>query len=239
MSGSTRHTCKPPARIVMTAAFVLASSIAVPAHVIKSLDWPDRVTAFVSSPTAGSDVPIRIAWGSDTNLRVACFNVANTSVKDPATTDDPRVTSVGLELPGSPTGFALLAPLDEGWRLIEGAEVSLGSAGHVTLDFAIVATVNPTGHTPGSPQDPSGIPAGQPGVRGAGTRFCVSGPFPDALPELSTADPADTVPTTIEGLLNGVVVGFHGVDGSHQGRDAGVWFPPPGTSARPIPLYGQ
>ena len=237
MTGSTRDIFKPSARVVMTAVFVLAAAVAVPAHVIRSLDRSDRVTAFVSSPTAGSDVPIRIVWGVDTNLRGACFNVANTSVKDPITPDDPRVTSVGLELPGSLTGFALLAPLDAGWRLIEGVEASLGSAGHVTLDFAIVASVNPTGRTAGSPEDPAGIPSGQPGVRGAGTRFCVSGPFPDSLPDLATADPADTVPTTIEGLLNGVVVGFHGVDGSHQGRDAGVWFPPPGTSARAIPLY--
>jgi hypothetical protein len=57
------------------------------------------------------------------------------------------------------------------------------------------------------------------------------------LPNLSTPDPADTVSTTIEGLINGVVVGFHGVDRNHRGIDVGVWFPPPGTEPRAIPLF--
>ena len=100
-------------------------------------------------------------------------------------------------------------------------------AGHspVTLDFAIEAAVNPTGRTPGGPKDPLGIPPGQLGVRGNGTRFCVSGPFPDQLTLGNN--------TSIEQVLNGVVVGFHGVHGNDPGIDLGVWDNP----TRVIPLY--
>ena len=239
MSGSTRHTCKPPARLVMTTAFVLASSIAVPAHVIKSLDSPDRVTAFVSSPTAGSDVQIRIAWGSDTNLRVACFNVANTSVKDPVTTDDPRVTSVGLELPGSPTGFALLAPLDEGWRLHRRRRglARIRRSRHPRLRHRRHRQSNRThaGQSTGSRRNYLGP------TRRSRSRYAflcqrtVSGRAAGAVNRRSDRHGANDNRRTAQRRRRG----FHGVDGSHQGRDAGVWFPPPGTSARPIPLYGQ
>jgi hypothetical protein len=107
----------------------------------------------------------------------------------------------------------------------------------VTLDFAIMARVNPIGRTPGSPDDPRGIPPGQPAVRLSGTRFCVSGPFPETLPDLrTTAQPGATVATTIESLINSVVVGFHRVDGQHQGADAGIWDAQ-GTNTRPVPMY--
>ena len=61
----------------------------------------------------------------------------------------------------------------------------------------------------------------------------MSGPFPDTLPNL-------TGPTTVERILNGVVVGFHGVDDAPHGTDAGVWFPnptDPTSPSRKIPLY--
>ena len=88
----------------------------------------------------------------------------------------PRVTGVGLELPGAPTGFALLSPLDGNWELSEGVTVSMPGHDPVTLDFAIHARVNPTGRTPGRPHQPRGVPPGQPDLtRGTGTRFCVSG----------------------------------------------------------------
>jgi hypothetical protein len=51
--------------------------------------------------------------------------------------------------------------------------------------------------------------------------YCVSGPFPAQL-------------TKIEDILNGVVVGFHGVDENSQGVDAGVWLMQ--GALRPIPL---
>jgi hypothetical protein len=224
--------------IVASTATFLSSFTGLSAHVVKGLDWLDFATAFVSSPSAGTDVPISIGWGQqNTGLKVVCFNVANTSPARPGVADWPRITGVGFELPGSPSGFTLTAPLSGDWDLVEGAKASLPGHDTVTLDVAILASVNPTGRTPGRPDRPRGIPPGQQGVRGSGTRFCVSGPFPDRLPDLSTADPADTVATTIEGILNGVVIAFQGVTGNNHGSDAGVWFPPPGTAPRAIPLY--
>jgi hypothetical protein len=52
----------------------------------------------------------------------------------------------------------------------------------------------------------------------------VSGPFPDVIAGQAA---------TIEMILNGVVVGFLGVDGTRPGIDAGVWENP----ARLIPLF--
>jgi hypothetical protein len=158
----------------------------------------------------------------ETGIRVACFFVANPSPADPARPDWPRITSVGFELPGAPSGFALIDPVGGGWQLREHVPATLAGQ-DITLDFTIVADVNPTGRTPGQPADPHGIPPGQPDLtRRTGTRFCVSGPFP---PQLATT----------EDILNGVVVGFHGVEGNHQGVDAGVWFTQ--GALRPIPLY--
>lgn len=232
--------CPPRAVLALIAAICLASLGTVSAHVVKSLVLPN-VTAFVSSPSAGGDAPIKLVWGDpttgDTGLRVACFNVANTSPPRVGRPNFPRVTGVGFELPGAPSGFALLTPLDAGWAIIEGVTTELPGHGIVTLDFVLVARTNPTGITPGAPREPRGIPPGQPALRGAGTRFCVSGPFPDLLPDLSTPDPQDTLPTTIEGLINGVVLTFRGAAGSGAGSDLGVWFPPPGTAPRAIPLY--
>jgi hypothetical protein len=226
--------------IIVPGALVFVSVASVSAHFVKGLGPSGSTSAFVSSPTDGADAPIQLKWGSlaagDAGLRVVCFYVANTSEPRFDRPDWPRVTGVGFELPGSVSGFALVDPLDADWQLVEGVTTSLGGHGTVTLDFAIVADVNPTGRTPGHPHSPAGIPPGQQGgVRGVGTRFCVSGPFPDTLPGLGS--------TTIERILNGVVVGFHGVDAAHHGTDAGVWFPTPtgttgpGPIPRMIPLY--
>jgi hypothetical protein len=217
---------------------VLGAAAFTSAHVAKGLRQPTLATAFVSSPSSGADAPIPIAWSThDTKLSVACFYVANTSPDRVDRPGWPRITNVGFELPGSLAGFALVGPLTGDWKLVEGVRASLPGYEPVTLDFAIVARVNPTGRAPGEPDDPRGIPPGQPATRGSGTEFCVSGPFPSTLPDLATADPDDTVATTIEGLINGVVVGFRGVPGDPIGKDAAVWFPPPGTNPRAIPLY--
>lgn len=226
--------------IVVLGALASVFVASVSAHFVKGLGPSGSTSAFVSSPSDGADQPIQVRWGSlpagDTGLRVACFHVANTSEPRIDRPDWPRITGVGFELPGSVSGFALVDPLDGDWQLVEGVTTSLADHGTVTLDFAIVAGVNPTGRTPGHPKNPAGIPPGQQGgVRGAGTRFCVSGPFPDTLPGLGS--------TTIERILNGVVVGFHGVDAADHGTDAGVWFPTPagttgpGPFPRRIPLY--
>lgn len=222
--------------IIVLGALTLISVARMSAHFVEGLGPSGSTSAFVSSPSDGADAPIQLKWGSDTGVRVACFYVANTSQPRVDRPGWPRATAVGFELPGSLSGFALVAPLDGNWKLVEGAEASLAGHENVTLDFAIVASVNPVGNTPGQPHDPAGIPPGQQsGVRGVGTRFCVSGPFPDTLPGVGS--------TTIERILNGVVVGFHGVDDGPRGTDAGVWFPAPqgstgpGPIPRPIPLY--
>lgn len=209
-------------------ALVLATLASVSAHMIKGLFH--GATAFVSSPSAGSDLPIPIAWGSDTGLRVACFFVANTT---PARADAPawpRVTAVGFELPGVLSGFSLISPLDEGWDLMEGVPVVVPGHGAMTIDFALVAPVNPVGRAlRGHPHRLLGIPPGQLPARGNGTRFCVSGPFPDK-PATSTSPAA---PYTIEELINGVVVRFQGVESHGPSLDLGVWD----NALRTIPLY--
>jgi hypothetical protein len=61
----------------------------------------------------------------------------------------------------------------------------------------------------------------------------VSGPFPDTLPNPLNAQAP--FPTTIERLINGVVVGFHRVQPSHPSTDVGVWT----DASRSIPLYTE
>jgi hypothetical protein len=216
-------------RVVLLSILFLSSLSAISAHQLRSVT-SSPVRAFVSSPTSGNDAPVPIRWVNpatppatyDTGLSVVCFFVANPSVPDPSRPGWPRITSVGFELPGAPSGFALVEPLGGDWRLAENVSSTLAGQ-PVSLDFVIEAGVNATGRTPGQPQNPLGIPPGQPDLtRGAGTRFCVSGPFPPQL-------------TKIEDILNGVVVGFHGVEGSHQGADAAVWLTQ--GALRPIPLY--
>jgi len=214
---------------IAVCAASLVSLAVVSAHSVKGLASPGSIGAFVSSPTPSNDSPIPIRWGAEeTGLRVICFNVANTSLANPDRPGWPRISGVGFELPGSLSGFTLMAPLDGDWTLVEASAASLPDHGSVDLDFAIVANVNPTGRTPGQPNEPRGIPPGQKAERGAGVRFCVGGPFPDTLPIVGA--------TTIEKLLNGVVVEFDGVEGNHRSSDAGVWHPSPGVP-RAIPLY--
>jgi RNA polymerase sigma factor (TIGR02999 family) len=132
-----------------------------------------------------------------------------------------------------PSGFSLLEPLNDEWELVQGGTVAIADRGTVALDFAIVARVNPAGWLRRGPHDPRGIPPGQPATRGSGIRFCVSGPFPDTLPDLS--DPSKTVVTTIEGIINGVVVSFQRLEPHGPSRDVGIWENP----QRAVPLYPE
>jgi hypothetical protein len=218
-------------KLIATLLIMLALSLAgVSAHVIRGLFHPTEATAFVSSPSATADRPLRLAWaGHDTGLGVACFFVANTSPPRAEAPEWPRVTAVGFELPGNPRGFVLVSPLDEGWDVVEGVDVAVPGHGVMTVDVALVAPANPTGRERGNGGLPAGIRPGQVGMRGNGTRFCLSGPFPD--------DPAAPTPPAllpIEQLINGVVVRFHGVEPHGPSLDLGVWE---NTAQRPIPLY--
>jgi hypothetical protein len=212
--------------MIWLCSICLASLASVSAHVVRGLVSPGLATAFVSSPSSGIDAPVRVAWGTqDSGLRVVCFYVANTSVPRPDRMEWPRVTGVGFELPGTLSGFSIVAPIDGDWELVEDTQAALPGHGTVTLDFALVARMNPNGRRLGRHDELRGIPPGQPAARGSGTRFCVSGPFPDVL------IPGQA--TTIEQIINGVVVRFDGVDGNHRGIDVGVWD----NAARIIPLF--
>ena len=136
---------KPTVRTLVLAAATVVSLIAgLSAHFVRGVGDPELARAFVSSPSGAADAPIKVAWQNvDTGLRVVCFNVANSS---PARADDPawpRVTAVGFELPGNPTGFALLEPLNGDWELEEGVSAEIPGRAVVTLDFSIGARVNP------------------------------------------------------------------------------------------------
>ncbi len=196
-------------------AVVVGAWAGLSAHVVRGLAFPAQATAFVSSPAAGADAPIPILWGAqDTGLRVVCFNVANSSPPLAGAPDWPRVIGTGFELPGTPAGFSLLSPTDGAWELIEGAALPVPGHGVVGLDFAIVAR----------PATLRGLPPGQAAVRGSGTRFCVSGPFPATV---------NGAPATIETFINGVIVGFAAGESPEAAIDFGVWIDP----QRTIPLY--
>lgn len=210
-----RNVSSVPLTVALLMCCTVFGSLAtLSAHVVRGLTYPAFATAFVSSPSTGTDAPLPVTWaGQDTGLRVVCFYLANSSPALPALPDWPRVTGAGFELPGTPTGFALVAPLDGRWELVQGAGLAVPGHGAVNLDFAILARAEGSSAL-------RGIGPGQSATRGSGTRFCVSGPFPDTV---------NGAPTTIETLINGVIVGFH----AGAASDLGVWIDP----QRTIPLY--
>ena len=204
--------------VALAAVFAIGSLATLSAHIVRGLSYPTLAVAFVSSPSATEDAPIKVMWGTqDTGLRVACFNTANTS---PPSADPqwPRVTAIGFELPGSLSGFSLMAPINGGWEVVENAGAVLPGKGGVTADFALVARSAAAGSAPGTLP---GIPPGQQAVRGSGTRFCLSGPFPEGL--------------TIEQIINGVLVRLEQPQPQGLATEIGIWDNP----ARIVPLYPQ
>lgn len=200
---------------------VSLSWIVVSAHPVKGITDPSA-TAFVGSPTSGSDLPVPVAWGTppggfDSDQSVACFKVANTTLRPGS--QWPRLTAIGFELPDVRSGFTLLSPQGEGWQVVE--NISLDTArGTLTVDFAIVAPVNPMGHSMwGWARPLLGLPPNQPSGRDTATPFCVAGPFPPAM--------------SIEEIINGVVVRFHRVQPQGPSIDLGLWD----STARTVPLY--
>src|SRR5438045_3188630 len=86
---------------IAVAVLSIVSLVGLSAHAVKGRANALLATAFVSSPSTGTDVPIAIAWaGADTGLRVVCFNTANTSHARADNAVWPRVTAIGFELPG-------------------------------------------------------------------------------------------------------------------------------------------
>ncbi|MCL6482353.1 MAG: hypothetical protein K6U02_11570 [Firmicutes bacterium] len=160
------------------------------AHNVKGVNHPTLAMARAQSPNANvNDFPIPT---DSFNLSIVCFKIRNTSP------DDSRITAVGLELPGSLSGFKLLTPTDIGFELSEDPGTVPGFPG-VVLDFALVTGRNFAGGRPNLGLPPSNTP----------TTFCVMGPFD---PNLS-----------IEKLLDNVYIRFQRVGTTGELSDVGIW----------------
>lgn len=190
-----------PSSLVFALALVALSASIGYAHTYLGLEQPALVRARVQSPNAAvTDLPIPIPG---TGLSIVCFKVRNTSP------DDSRITAIGFDLPGSPTGFTLVSPTDGEFHLIEQTS-QVPQLPDVTLDFALV-----TGRTFGGGRPHSGLPPGD-----TLTTFCVSGPFPD---EEDPSNPPARRPVSIERLLDLGVLRVQRVGPDGEGGDVAVW----------------
>jgi hypothetical protein len=170
----------------------IAVSVSVVAHAHTYIGWLDPVNARarVQSPNANvADFPVPIP---DTNLSVVCFKVRNTSPFDS------RITAIGFDVPGSETGYSLIAPADSGFQLIEQV-ANVPELHDTVLDFALV-----TGRTFGGGQPGAGL-----APSATLTTFCVSGPFPRDLP--------------IERLIDTGVLRMQRVGADGEAGDILVW----------------
>jgi hypothetical protein len=111
---------------------------------------------------------------------------------------DTRITAIGLELPGTLSGFALVSPLDRGLSVQENIQGVPGFPA-VTLDVVISTGGGFTSGRPRLGLPPSATP----------TAICLSGPFDPKVP--------------IETALNGVFVRFDSGDPNSTASDIGVW----------------
>lgn len=190
-----------PSPVVSALALVVLSASIGYAHTYVGLEQPALVRARVQSPnSAVTDLPISIPG---TGLSIMCFRVRNTSP------DDSRITAIGFDLPGSPTGFTLVSPTDSEFRLIEQTS-QVPQLPDVTLDFALV-----TGRTFGGGRPHAGLPPSD-----ALTTFCVSGPFPD---EEDPSNPASRRLVPIERLLDLGVLRMQRVGPNGDDGDVAVW----------------
>ena len=179
-----------PITLAIVAAALATSTSVVLAHRVLGRTYPGFTTAFVQSPSASPvDLPVPL-W--DTGLSVACIRVTNTS------TVDTRITAVGLELPGTLSGFALVTPLDRGLSIQENVG---GIPGFTNVSLDVVVSTG-GGFTSGRSRLGL-VPGEQP------TLICISGPFDPRVP--------------IETVLNGVFVRFDSGDPNSTASDIGVW----------------
>ena len=177
-------------RFVLACGFAIVAGALVQAHTFIGLLDPVNARARVQSPNANVvDLPIPIPG---TALSVVCFKVRNTSPFDS------RITAIGIDVPGSATGYTLISPVDGSFRLIEDVG-NIPELHDVTLDFALV-----TGRTFGGGQPNAGL-----APSATLTTFCVSGPFPQDLP--------------IERLLDGGVLRMQQVGANGEAGDVVVW----------------
>jgi hypothetical protein len=175
--------------VVACVVAVLAGALVQAHNFVGVLDTVNA-RARVQSPNASVvDLPIPIPG---TALSVACFKVRNTSPFDS------RITAIGIDVPGTATGYTLISPVDSSFHLVE-AVANVPELHDVTLDFALV-----TGRTFGGGQPNVGLAPGA-----ALTTFCVSGPFPQDLP--------------IERLLDGGVLRMQRVGENGEAGDLVVW----------------
>ena len=146
--------------IIVLGAFALVSVAGVSAHFVKGLGPSGSTSAFVSSPTETNDAPIPVKWGPCLPATPASGSLLLCRKHFAALLRSSRLAARHrgwFELPGSVSGFALVRPARRGLAAVEGVRTSLAGHGKVTLDFAIVADVNPNRRTPGRPHDPAGI----------------------------------------------------------------------------------
>jgi hypothetical protein len=177
-------------RFVLACGFAIVTGALVQAHNFVGLLDPVNARARVQSPNANVvDLPIPIPG---TTLSVVCFRVRNTSPFDS------RITAIGIDVPGSATGYTLISPVDGSFRLIEDVG-NVPELHDVTLDFALI-----TGRTFGGGQPNAGL-----APSATLTTFCVSGPFPQDLP--------------IERLLDGGVLKMQRVGDNGEAGDIVVW----------------
>ena len=177
-------------RFAIALGIAAVAGAVVQAHTYVGIGDAVNARARVQSPNASTvDFPIPIPG---TNLSVVCFKVRNTSPFDS------RITAIGFDVPGTATGYTLVSPTDTPFHLIEQVS-NVPELPETTLDFALV-----TGRTFGGGQPNAGL-APSPTL----TTFCVSGPFPPALP--------------IERVIDGGVLRMQRVGPVGEAGDILVW----------------
>ena len=116
----------PPEPHLSAARSAWPRSPRVSAHTVKGLQSELLATAFVSSPLGGNATRrfrSAGAWATQRWIQGCEWPASTWRTHRRSAVDRPewpRVTGVGFELPGAPSGFALVEPLDGNWELHPG-----------------------------------------------------------------------------------------------------------------------